>query len=67
MTTLLKNVISQLLSFAHLFTDKCIFFQLHVYAATVTFNGQVRLIIGECIYLTDIAGYTAFTAMSNLK
>lgn len=48
-----KNVISRL-SLSP-FSDKRIFFQLHVYWRIVTFNGQVRLIIGECIYWMDIA------------
>lgn len=62
MTKLLKNVTSWFLSFSHLFTDKYVFFLLHVYAPTVTFNGQGRLITGGYISPLDIASYTAFTA-----
>lgn len=64
--TPVKNVIS-CLSFSHLFTDKCIFFQLHVYSRIVTFNGQVRLITGECIYLMDIAARVAFPALREIE
>lgn len=37
-------------------------FSFMVYSRIVTFNGQVRLITGECTFLMDIAASTAFSA-----